>query len=295
MNNFKKRLLKHSQNFLYNQKLVEFLVEKSSIAAGDTVYEIGPGKGIITAHLAKKAWRVLAVEKDKLLYDELLNKFEGIKNTEIISGDFLNFQLPKKGDYKIFSNIPFNMTADILDILLSNQNPPKDVFLIIQKESALKYAGHPYGPERFKSLDFKPFFDLKIIYDFKKSDFKPVPQVDIVLLNIKRKDVPLVSEKEIRTYQDFIAYGFSQRRATLEERFGKIFTKEQFKHLSQDLKFKLDVAPTDLNFEQWLGLFKYFLVGVSAHKKMTVNGFSDRLKLQQKKLDKIHRTRVSKK
>ena len=187
------------------------------------------------------------------------------------------------------------MTADILDILLLNQNPPKDAFLIIQKEAALKYAGCPYGPERFKSLNIKLFFDLKIIYDFKKTDFKPVPKVEIVLLNIRRKNVSPLSEKEVVMYQDFIAYGFSQRQTTLEERFGKIFTKEQFKHLTKDLKFKLDVVPTDLNFEQWLGLFKYFMVGVSSYKKMTVNGFNYRLKLQQKKLDKIHRTRVSKK
>ena len=80
--------LSHSQNFLRDPKLVENLVQNSSLE-NDVVIEIGPGKGIITAVLAKHCKRVLAVEADKNLYLELKDKFSSFPNIEIYHQNFL--------------------------------------------------------------------------------------------------------------------------------------------------------------------------------------------------------------
>lgn len=98
----------------------------------------------------------------------------------------------------------------------------------------------------------------------------PVPSVDSVLLRIKKRDHPLVSEKDANLYRRFVRYGFEAWKKSLKIAFKGIFTCAQWKRLSRDLHFSLKATPTQLTFEQWLGLFEYFLVGVPDSKKMII-------------------------
>ena len=286
-----KRQLSHSQNFLRSFEMVNKLIDKSSIDKKDIVYEIGPGKGIITRQLSKHCTKVIAIEYDQTLFKKLRKIFADKKNVEIMFGDFLKMELPYKNSYKIFSNIPFNLTADIIAKLISTPNPPKDSYLILQEEAAKKYAGNPYDKERFRSLMLKPYFELTILYRFKRTDFFPVPKVDIVFLRIKKRDNPLIVVKESKIYGDFVAYAFGQHGRNLKERMKKVFTHEQFSRQARELKFSLSFRPGKLSFEQWLGLFEYFLRGISPNKQNLIRGSYSKLISQQKKLDKIHRTR----
>lgn len=282
--------IKYSQNFLSSSRLVERLISKSSIGPQDVVYEIGPGKGIITEQLAKRAAKVVAIEKDKKLYEGLKKKFLNSQKVKIHYGDFLRWNLPNQL-YKVFSNIPFNVTADIICKLTSAFIPPEDAYLIVQEEAAKKFAGAPYGKERQYSLLLKPWFEIKILYHFRGTDFYPIPKVNIVLLQIKKREIPLVEKEQAQVYRDFIVYGFNRWKPNLKKSLEKVFSYKQFKKLSRDLNFDILARPTDLNFEQWLGLFNYFLVGVGEEKKRIICGVQEKLKRQQLKLQKIHRTR----
>jgi 23S rRNA (adenine-N6)-dimethyltransferase len=153
---------------------------------------------------------VIAIEKDRKLYEKLKEKFSGNQKVEIKHGDFLNWHLPREEEYKIFSNIPFNLTADIVTKITATFNPPKDAYLIIQEEAAKKFAGLPYGKERQYSLLLKPWFEFKILYHFRNTDFYPIPQVRVVLLQIKKREEPLIEEEQAKLYRDFIVYGFNQ-------------------------------------------------------------------------------------
>ena len=290
INEINKKLI-YSQNFLKNNRLVERIINQSSIGPQDVVYEIGPGKGIITECLVKRCTKVIGIEKDEKLYKSLFQKFKDNDKIEIKYGDFLNYNLPRDERYKVFSNIPFNLTADIITKLTSTVNPPEDAYLIIQDEAARKFAGLPYGKERQYSLLLKPWFELKILHNFERTDFYPIPQVKIVLLQIKKRENPLVKKEKNQLYRDFIVYGFNQWKLNLKGALKKIFTYEQLKRLSKDLGFNLSVTATDLDFNQWLGLFNYFIVGVEDNKKALVYGSERILKHQQDRLQKIHRTR----
>jgi len=286
-----KKQLNHSQNFLRDSKLVARLIKESGVNGNDTVYEIGPGKGIITRQLAKNCAKVVTIEYDRALYEKLGQIFTDKGNVKIVFGDFLKMELPCKGNYKVFSNIPFNLTADILAKLTSTPNPPEDSYLIVQEEAAKKYAGSPYDEERLRSLLLKPRFELTILHHFRRTDFSPVPKVNIVLLRIKKREKPLVAGKEVGIYGDFVAYIFSQHGKNLKERMKKVFTYEQFKRQARELKFSPSARPGGLNFKQWLDLFRYFLQGVSSDKHVLIRGSYSQLTSQQKKLDKVHRTR----
>jgi len=111
--------LGYSQNFLVNKKLVERLISKSNIDVTDYVIEIGPGKGIITDVLSQHAGEVVAVEYDQELYNNLV-RYHSHDNVTYIFGDFLKYKLPLNRRYKIFSNIPFQITADIIRPLIND-------------------------------------------------------------------------------------------------------------------------------------------------------------------------------
>ena len=289
-------LLKYSQNFLKSKNLVVKILELSSIGPQDLVLEIGSGKGIITEELVKRARKVIAIEKDKGLFFFLREKFKNNPKIKILNTDFLKFQLPKF-PYKIFSNIPFFITGEIIKkitfVKSGEKNFLEEAYLIVQKEAAKKFVGQPYAKRnQMVSLFLKPWFELRTIYHFKKTDFYPIPKVNVVLMKIKKRGNPLIEEKQTQIYRDFIVYGFTHFKSNLKNTFKKIFTYEQFKRLSYNLKIEKSLLPTDLTFEQWLGLFECFLTKVDESKKSLVIGAENRLKKQQSHLQKIHRTRI---
>jgi 23S rRNA (adenine-N6)-dimethyltransferase len=168
-----KILLKYSQNFLKSKNLVVKILELSSIGPQDLVLEIGPGKGIITEELARRAREVVAIEKDKDLFLFLKEKFKNNPKIKILNTDFLKFQLPKF-PYKIFSNIPFFITGEIIKknhlCKIWRKKFLEEAYLIVQKEAAKKFVGQPYAKRnQMVSLFLKPWFELRVIYHFKKN------------------------------------------------------------------------------------------------------------------------------
>jgi len=278
-----------SQNFLKSPELVKTLLKKTSINSKDVVYEIGSGKGIITQKLSEKSSKVIAFEKDEELFFKLKEKFKNNDSVEIYLGDFLKQNIDFKNS-KVFSNIPFNITSEIIKKLVDIENSPIDTYLFLQKEASEKYSGIP--KETLASVLIKPWFELRKIHDFSQEDFSPKPSVDIVLLQIKKREEFLVKKKNKKIYKDFISYSFSQWQPNIEKTFKKVFSYKQLKKLSKDLNFDLDGNITDLTFEQFLKLFNYFLQGVDSKKQKEVLGFEESLQKQQKKLRKIHRSRT---
>lgn len=283
----------YSQNFTVNPSLVGELIERSSISQDDIVYEIGPGTGIITNELAKRCKKVVAIEIDKNLAKKLQIKFINVPNVEVFEENFLFYPL-NEPKYKVFSNIPFNITAAIIKKLTEAKNLPIDIFLFVQHDAAKKFLGAPNAKETQLSLLLKPIFELSITHQFKRNDFRPIPNVDIVLLRIKKREKSMVKHQNEKLYRDFIIYGFNAWKPSLKEGLKKIFTDYQFLRLAKDLGFSSSAKPTDLNFSQWLGLFNFFTKGADISKKSLIKGSEDKLRNQQAELDKIHRTRMAK-
>jgi 16S rRNA A1518/A1519 N6-dimethyltransferase RsmA/KsgA/DIM1 with predicted DNA glycosylase/AP lyase activity len=253
-----------AQNFLRSSKLVHGLVRMSAIGPSDTVYEIGPGKGIITAALASVAGQVIAIEKDPELVRRLRERFRLFDNVEIVKKDFLAYSFrtgSHKGqsrtlDYKIFASIPYNRTAQMLRKILYDQSNLSEGYLIMQKEAAKKVSGFPR--ETLVSILAKPFFEFQILSHLRRTDFWPVPNVDSVLLSIKRRTRPLIEMQDVVSYRDFVQYGFGRWKPNLRLAFKNVFTYKQWKCLARNLDFPLHATPTELSFEQWLGLYHAF-------------------------------------
>lgn len=281
--------IKNSQNFLYDKKLVSRLIANSSISKNDLVYEIGGGKGIITQELALACYKVISIEIDTELSNKLITFFNGVQNIEIVCSDFLSYKL-EDVECTFFSNIPFNITTDILNKVLELNNV-KDIYFIMQYEAFLRYAGEPYYKECLKSLYYKPFFVTSLFYEFSPTDFKPIPRAKIIFAHFRQKIKPDISHKNKKIYQDFLAYIFGAKGSTIKEKLNKIFTYEQIKRASKTIGFKQNDTISKLKYNQWLALFDVYLNHVPQNKKFLVNNAYKKLLNQQSTLNKVHRNR----
>lgn len=234
-----------SQNFLTSRKIINRLISKTTISQNDTVLEIGAGKGHITKALSEKC-KVLSYEIDYELYLKLKPQING--NVRLYCGDFLKFALPDI-PYKVFANIPFSKTTEIVRKLTQSENLPDEMWLIMEKGAAKRFCGLP--KDSLSSLTLKPFFNSKIIWYFNRQDFHPAPKVDVVMLELKRKekfDIPFSLERQ---YKNFLEHGKNEVRGLY-----RLLTPKQ---VSVALKLEKlpPIPPTgDISYVQWLCLFR---------------------------------------
>ena len=249
---FKTRRKLLSQNFLRGRALVKSLIRASGISWKDSVLEIGAGSGIITEDLLSVSRKVIAVEIDKDLFALLSGRLGNNNALELVHGDFLDFELPKE-PYKIFSNIPFSITGEIIKKLLLSDNPPDSCNLIVQKEAAEKFMVNQ-RKNSMLSILFYPWFEIKVSHIFKRTDFHPIPSVDLCLLQIVKRSTPLVPNDYLSKYRDFVVFKYTKCRGVV------------------------GWCPS-----QWL---------TSYTKEVHCRGSFLKWKKEQSKLEKIHRTRT---
>ena len=244
------------QNFIKYPGLVRELVVAADITDQDLVLEIGSGKGIITQEIAKKAKEVWAIEKDKTLFDQLNDKFK-MSNVKLINIDFLEFKLPEE-KYKVFSNIPFSITSEIINKFLKTKNRPEEMYLILQKEAAEKFAGIPR--ETQSSILTKPFYEVEILGEIDRTNFTMKPQIKIVFAKFTKREKPFILEEDIPEFRKFVIYGFNY--------FMKAFSFAQRKNLEKMYKLA-SKKPTEVSFDTWLILYKTFKkIGTEKSREM---------------------------
>lgn len=273
----------YSQNYLINTPLVYRLIQQSSIRTNDEVLDIGAGKGIITKALLNLGCRVKAVELDKKNILYLKKQFENEKRCALLCGDFMELPLPD-GNYKIFSNIPFFITSDVINKITRAENPPIDTYLILQKQAAMKYCG--VMETTLKSLLLKPRFNMMIVHQFSRNDFFPRPNVDIVLLRIQKRDVDELTIREFELYCDFICYCY-KNNSTFPKR---IFTYRQLTELRKRHGIT-NYRTSAVTYGEWIILFKCFLQYVSNEKQSQVRGSYSQHLFQESHLKKQFRSR----
>jgi 23S rRNA (adenine-N6)-dimethyltransferase len=285
----RKENLWHSQNFLHDPQFVGSLVEMSDINSDDTVIEIGPGKGIITEQLAQRADKVIAVEYDHDLAQQLKEKFPNISKVDIVEADFLKWTLPNY-KYKIFSNIPFEYTSRIVEKILETSKAPEEAYLIMQDLAAKRFMGKPFGEDSQVSILLQPFYSMSILCDIDRRQYKPVPSVDTVLAKFGKREKPLIEWKDMQEYRDFVVYGYNQWKPTVEEAFKEVFSYKQIKIISRNINIR-GSKPSDLQVEDWVSLFKTYQKYVPDQKKTQVEGFEKIHEKKQRKMKKKYRTR----
>lgn len=241
-----------SKNYIKYPRLVNELLDSTDVGSNDTVLEIGPGKGIITKQLADRVKKVIGVEKDKELADELKVSLAEYSNVEIINMDILDYKLLLT-DYKIVANIPFNITAKIINKILESPTQALSMYLVMQLEAAEKYTGGQ--GETQSSILTKPWYETQILGFIDRTNFTLKPQVKIVFIEFLKRETPFIKDEDKMGFRDFVIWGFNQWQPTLMEGYKKVLTFKQIATLKKTLKIG-EVKPSELSFDKWLLLFK---------------------------------------
>jgi len=208
------------QNFLIDRGAIKKIIKTTNLTPQDIVLEIGPGIGTLTQELAKKARRVITVEKDQRLVEILKEILKTSENVKIIHGDILqisNFQ-SLISNYKVVGNLPFYLTAPVIRKFLEYKNlargGPKEMVLVVQKEVGQRICAKP--PDmNLLAVSVQFYAKPEIVSFVSRKSFWPQPKVDSAILRI----APLIGafRKLINAdlFFEIVKAGFSQPRKQL--------------------------------------------------------------------------------
>lgn len=163
------------------------LIGHSNLKKRDTVVEIGAGSGVITSALSRRVGKVIAIEPDAKAVVKLREHLakQGCENVEVVEMDFMDYELPTES-YKIFANPPFHLSSVILHKLIEASNPPEAIYLILQKQFALKLLNNDRHYTSQLGLALTRDYQTKIRLPLKPTDFTPPPAVPTVLFEAKK-------------------------------------------------------------------------------------------------------------
>lgn len=202
------------QHFLTDPRLLARIADALEAGTGDTVLEIGPGQGGLTAPLSERAGRVIAIEKDRDLVPPLRSRFP---NVEIIEGDALEvdwhaMRPPDGSSLLVTGNIPYNITSPLIDKALLPPRPRRIVFLV-QKEVADRVtAASGTGEYGALSIGVQAVALPERLFTVPAGAFNPRPKVDSAVLRLTPLDQPLISDAERESFRILVVGLFSFRR-----------------------------------------------------------------------------------
>jgi 16S rRNA (adenine1518-N6/adenine1519-N6)-dimethyltransferase len=203
------------QNFLHDQNQVRRIVHAAEIEPTDKILEIGPGLGPLTELLVEKAGEVLAIEKDKRLFDYLSQKFAAATNLKLLQADALEYLKTNRrwGGWKLAANLPYSVASPLLVELAWADEPPERLTATLQLEVAQRIAASA-GSEHYGVLGLLLRLRYESLGWFKipATCFFPAPEVDSACIVLSRRAEPLLAAGLHETFARIVKRGFSQRR-----------------------------------------------------------------------------------
>jgi len=204
------------QNFLFDPSILLNIIRSADLSDKDTVLEIGPGPGRLTRLLAERVKKVIAIELDPYLYNNLTQELKDMNNIDLVLGDALKFPFERLDSFKVVANIPYYITTPIIFRLIEAAQKLESMTLTIQKEVAERIVAGP-GTKTYGVLSimvqFRAETELKFI--IPKEAFRPVPKVDSAVIHMKLRKEPAVSVRDEALFTRVVKTAFSQRRKTL--------------------------------------------------------------------------------
>jgi 16S rRNA (adenine1518-N6/adenine1519-N6)-dimethyltransferase len=207
------------QNFLRDMNVARKIVEAIAPAPDHTVLEIGPGEGVLTALLASRVKRLIAVELDTRAIPGLMAIAAGkpveIINDDILAIDFAPLVGPGK-HLRVVGNIPYNITSPILFRILDQREVVDDAFLLMQREVARRLAA-PHGNKEYGilSVSCQLHADVTVLFDVSPNVFFPKPEVTSSLVQLRMLEAPRFPVRDEVFFQSMVRAVFGKRRKTL--------------------------------------------------------------------------------
>lgn len=218
------------QNFILDDRFLEDIALMSGVDKDSCVLEIGPGPGILTSHLAAHGKKVLALEIDQKLKPVLADVLEGVENAEVVFEDCMKCDLPAlltdrfdDETVHVVANLPYYITADVIERLLTCGARIGDITVMVQKEAAERMAAD-VGEKNYCALAMlvQYYCDIEELADVPPERFTPKPHVMSRLIKLRRREYGDFAKDE-QFLIKVIKSAFRMRRKTLLNNFSQDF------------------------------------------------------------------------
>lgn len=253
------------QNFLIDPFICPEMAKICGAGKGVGVLEIGPGIGILTAELAKRADKVVTVELDKRLLPVLGETLAEFDNIEIINADILKLDLMKLIEEKfsgmrvvVCANLPYYITSPVIMLLLESRIPVEAITVMVQKEAAERLCaqvGNRQAGAVTVAVDY--YSQAKKMFDVSRHSFIPSPKVDSCVIRFDVRCEPSVCVKNEAGFFRMVKAAFGQRRKTAANGIsaGTGIEKEQIIAAIERAGFDPNVRAESLKMEELAKLF----------------------------------------
>ena len=250
------------QHFLTDRRILTRIADALHVQPGETVLEIGPGRGALTDILAERAGRLVAIEYDRALAEILRARYAKRSNVLIAEADVLEVSLGElaAGPYALVGNVPYYITTPILFHALAHPRAERSVYLV-QKEVADRLSAKA-GTKEYGALTVNVAGVAKAETLFKVSatSFSPPPKVESAVVRITPLVDPIVSAEEERPFRLLVQSAFGLRRKQLRRVLRTVYSlsaeavDEKLKALGMDP----EVRPETLTPQQFVALLRAF-------------------------------------
>lgn len=249
------------QNFLVNPTVCPRMALESGADKGMGVIEIGPGIGVLTCELAKRADKVVAIELDKRLLpvlDETLRDFDNIK---VINGDVLKTDLKKLIDEEfrgmpvcVCANLPYYITSPVIMKLLEERLPVEAITVMVQKEAALRICAEA-GTRQCGAVTIavRYYAQPRVLFSVSAGSFMPAPKVDSAVIRLQlHNETPFKAADETLFFK-VVKSAFAQRRKTLPNALsaGLSLDKNTINNMLNKAGIPLSFRAEQLSMEQF--------------------------------------------
>jgi len=212
------------QHFLVDGRVLQRIVSAAELAPEDTVVEVGPGLGILTRELARRARRVITVEADRAMASALREIVGDMTNVEVVEADIMETDpaslLGGEGaggeypSYKVVANIPYYITSPILRHFLEGSARPSMLVVMVQKEVGEAITARS-GKMSILAVSVQFYGEPAIVGRVSARSFYPAPKVDSVVLRIRVRGQPAVEVCDSGKFFAVVRAGFSAPRKQL--------------------------------------------------------------------------------
>jgi 16S rRNA (adenine1518-N6/adenine1519-N6)-dimethyltransferase len=206
------------QHFLHDRNIIGKIITAFDPQPDETVVEIGPGTGALTATLVERAAKVVAIEFDRKLFAPLLERFGQRDNFRLIEADALEVEIckeigPQPGA-RLVANLPYNISTAILQRLIE-QRCISEMVLMLQKEVVDRMLAPAGSSNRgYLSVLVEAYFESEKLFDVSPGAFRPAPKVWSTVVRQKRRDVAWrLGDEEL--FWQVVSAGFAQKRKTI--------------------------------------------------------------------------------